>query len=329
MRGGCENLSDRAWEQDAPRVSVIVPAYGVAHLLGQALASLQAQQMPDWEAIVIDDGAPDDVAAAFAPFAGDRRFRLLQTDNGGLACARNRAIREARAPFVALLDGDDQYEPAYLERMLAMIEVDPGLGFVGCDAIVFGLEEPPGRRRSERYPMSGPVSLARVLSRDINIFVAAIIRREALDQVGGFDGRLRAVEDLDLWIRLLSAGWRAVIVPQALARYRRRPGSLSSDTRSMLEATCHVYEKACEALRARPERAVAEHMLGVYRQQLRWAEGEARILAGDVSGGLSLLNDADGRSLRWRLALAVMRRAPSLSVFMVRIRSRLPGPSLF
>ena len=51
-----------------PRVAVIVPAYGVAHLLGEALASLQAQSLAAWECVVIDDGAPDDVAAAVAPF---------------------------------------------------------------------------------------------------------------------------------------------------------------------------------------------------------------------------------------------------------------------
>ena len=50
----------------APRVAVIVPAYGVAHLLGEALDSLLGQTMPDWECVVIDDGAPDDVARAVA-----------------------------------------------------------------------------------------------------------------------------------------------------------------------------------------------------------------------------------------------------------------------
>ena len=54
-----------------PRVAVIVPAYGVAHLLGEALASLQAQILAEWECVVIDDGAPDDVAAAVAPYLAD------------------------------------------------------------------------------------------------------------------------------------------------------------------------------------------------------------------------------------------------------------------
>jgi cellulose synthase/poly-beta-1,6-N-acetylglucosamine synthase-like glycosyltransferase len=311
-------------QDSRPSVSVIVPAYGVAHLLGEALVSLLAQSRPDWEAIVIDDGAPDDVAAAFAPFAGDRRFRLLRTDNQGLATARNRAIGAARAPFVALLDGDDRYMPDYLEQMLAEIHADPGLGFVSCDAAGFGAGGRAGSLQSELYPMSGPVSLERVLSREINIFVAAIIRRTALEEVGGFDGRLRAVEDLDLWIRLLSAGWRGKVLTQVLASYRRRPGSLSTDARPMLAATCEVYEKASFALQERPEGEVAKEMLGGVRQRLRWVEGEEKILRGDVSAGLLLLSDGEQRSPRWRLALALMRRAPGLAVLLVRLRTRLP-----
>ena len=81
----------------APRVAVIVPAYGVAHLLGEALDSLLGQTMPDWECVVIDDGAPDDVARAVAPYLADPRIRFLATDNGGVATARNRGARQATA----------------------------------------------------------------------------------------------------------------------------------------------------------------------------------------------------------------------------------------
>jgi glycosyltransferase involved in cell wall biosynthesis len=304
-------------------VSVIVPAYGVAHLLGDALASLQAQHFQDWEAIVIDDGAPDDVASAFERFADDKRFRLLRTDNQGLATARNRAIAASRAPFIALLDGDDLYEPAYLERMLAAIEADPNLGFASCDALIFGPGEQAQRRYSSRYPMAGPVSLERVLNREINIFVAAIIRRAALDQVGGFDGRLRSVEDLDLWIRLLAAGWSGAIVIEPLARYRRRSNSLSTDVRSMLVASCSVYRKASGAIEGRPEQAVAERVLASYEEELRWQDGKDWIRRGDFAAGLPLLAGAERRSPRWGVAIAIIRRAPRLAGLLLRLRAWL------
>ncbi|MGN6122987.1 MAG: glycosyltransferase family 2 protein, partial [Sphingomonas oligoaromativorans] len=160
-----------------PAVSVIVPAWGVAHLVGEALTSLQAQSFGDWEAIVIDDGAPDDVAGAVAPFvAADPRIRFLATGNGGLSAARNRAIAASRAPLIALLDGDDQYRPDYLERMVAAIRAAPDLGIISCDAIYSGQPSREGRRFSEYHGQAKPPTLAGLLDRSFNVFVAAIMR---------------------------------------------------------------------------------------------------------------------------------------------------------
>lgn len=309
----------------APRVSVLVPAYGVAAFLGEALASLQAQRMQDWEAVVVDDGSPDDVAAAFAPFASDRRLRLLMTDNRGVSTARNRAAAAARAPFLSLLDGDDQYAPDYLDRMLGAMEADPApgpaLGFVGCDATVFGARQRTGARYSDRYRIAGPISLERVLRRETCIFTAATLRRRAFDEVGGFDGALAAAEDLDLWIRLLAAGWSGAVLPQALVRYRRRPGSLSSSERRLLANSVVVYRKATVALEGRPQRAEAERQQAACEQGLRWLDGEALILAGDPAAALPLLDGAEQRSRRWRLVMPLLRRAPRLAAFLFRSRA--------
>ena len=309
-----------------PSVSVIVPGYGVAHLLGETLASLQAQVRCDWEAIVVDDGDPDDVARAFAPFSHDPRFRLLNTDNGGLAAARNRAIAVSRAPFVALLDGDDLYEPEYVGRMLKAIEADPGLGFVSCDATMFGARRYAGRLYSDDHPMAGPVTLERVLSREVAIVVAAIIRRSAFESVGGFDSRLRSVEDLDLWIRLLAAGWRGEVVRQPLVRYRRRRGSLSDQPLGMLASSCDVYRKAGAALRTRSEGCTAERMLAICSNELEWLKGQEAILRGDYKSGLALLRGAEQRSWRWRFALAIFRRAAWAAPLLLRLRAALPRP---
>jgi cellulose synthase/poly-beta-1,6-N-acetylglucosamine synthase-like glycosyltransferase len=309
-----------------PKVSVIVPAYGLAHYLPAALASLQAQTYGNWEAIVIDDGAPDDVAGAFAPFAVDGRFRLLQTDNRGLSTARNRAIAESTAPFVSLLDADDSYQPGYLACMLGAIEEDPLLGFVTSDALLVGPNERGDRRYFASSASTGPVTLERVLSRKVMINVACTIRRAALDEVGGFDQTLRAVEDLDLWIRLLAAGWNGAVEPQALVVQTRRPDSMSRQQRNMLVASCSVYRKAISALQGRPEGVVADTVLRTLEEQLRWLNGEDQILRGDIAAGLRLLAGAERRSVRWRVALALVRRAPLLAKLALRVRKWLPEP---
>ncbi len=312
--------------QSEPLISVIVPAYGVAHLLGEALSSLQAQSFADWEAIVVDDGAPDDVAGAWAPFASDSRIRLLLTDNGGVAIARNRAFAESRGRFIALLDGDDAYEPSYLATMIDAIRPHPEVGFVTCDAIYFGLADRAGRRFSAFHPQDGEVTLERIMRQEFNVFTACVMRREAIDSVGGYDTTLRSVEDLDLWIRLVAAGWRGLRVDQPLVHYRRRPGSLSFDTMGMLRASRQVWEKMIVALAGRPEEAVARSLLADIIKLQRWTNGENLIEAGEVARGLDLMRGTRTASLRWRMAMPLMRMFPKLAVPLLKIRAHLPEP---
>jgi glycosyltransferase involved in cell wall biosynthesis len=169
---------------NVPAISVIVPAYGVANLVGEALVSLQQQTFTDWEAIVIDDGAPDELIVAVGEFSADPRIRLLHTPHGGVSVARNHGIAAARAPLIALLDGDDTYEPDYLATMKAAIEAAPGIGFVSCDATFFGNSPLAGRAFSDQIAQVPPVTLDRVLRRAFNVFTAGIMLRGGFRPVG-------------------------------------------------------------------------------------------------------------------------------------------------
>jgi glycosyltransferase involved in cell wall biosynthesis len=308
----------------APAISIIIPAYGVAHLVGEALRSVQAQGFTDWEAIVVDDGAPDDVAGAVAVFAGDPRIRLLATDNRGVATARNRAISEARAPLIALLDGDDMFEPDYLATMVETLVADPRHGFATCDATFFGASR-VGRRFSEYMAQDLPISLERVLDRRFNVFTASLLHKAAFDSVGGYDATLRSGEDFDLWVRLLEAGWTAAYVPRPLVRYRRRMSSLSMDTAPMLRAVCRVYAGSAARLAGRPEAAVANAMRARTEEEIPVAEGEALIESGRVREGLAALRRAKvhRRSLNWRAAMAFMTLLPMLARPLLRYRDRI------
>ncbi|WP_323038220.1 glycosyltransferase family 2 protein [Gemmobacter sp.] len=116
----------------SPAVSVIVPVHDVAAHVGAAIASLRAQDMADFEAIVIDDGSTDGSGQlAEAAIGGDPRFRLIRQDNRGLSQARNAGLALARGAFIAFLDGDDRLAPQFLSRMLAAIKADGG-PWVAC-----------------------------------------------------------------------------------------------------------------------------------------------------------------------------------------------------
>jgi glycosyltransferase involved in cell wall biosynthesis len=302
--------------RDPPAVSVIVPAWGAAHLVGEALTSLIAQRFTDWEAVVVDDGGPA-VGDAVAPFAAaDPRIRFLSTPHGGVSAARNHAIAAARAPLVALLDGDDRYRPDYLEKMVAAIRADPALGFVTCDATFTGDTPRDGQRFSAYLPQAGEPTLEAVIARRFNIFIACIIRREAVSGAGGFDEGLRSSEDLDLWIRMLEGGWRAGLVPEPLVFYRRRAGSLSSATRRLRQDGIRMYEQAVARLAGRPEAlAAATTMIARLREEIAWSDGEDLVIEGRVADGLALLrrSGAERRSPRWRMMMPLFRLAPPLA----------------
>jgi glycosyltransferase involved in cell wall biosynthesis len=307
-----------------PAVSVIVPAWGVADLVGEALASLQAQRFRDWEAIVVDD---DDsaVAPAVAPYAqADPRIRFLHSPHGGVSAARNLALAVARAPLIALLDGDDLHMPGYLEKMVAAIAADPAQGMVTCDAIFTGQTTRAGQRFSDYAPQGEPRTLDAVIARRSNIFIASLIRREVLEAVGGFDTDLQAVEDLDLWIRIAERGWRIGLVAEPLVLYRRRAGSLSTSTLKLRRAAAAMYGKAAVRLSGRPEAATAAAMAATMREEAGWVEGEDLVIAGRVRDGIALLrrSHAERRSLRWRLMMPLFSAVPPIARPLLAWRRR-------
>lgn len=114
-----------------PIVTLIVPGYDVAPYAPEALASLQAQTMTNWRAILIDDASSDATAAIFDRAAAkDSRFQTVRLANrGGLGAARNLGLDRVETPFVGFLDADDILLPNALARLVAMLEVS-GSDFV-------------------------------------------------------------------------------------------------------------------------------------------------------------------------------------------------------
>lgn len=313
----CQRFGVLYWQKMSPlpAVSVIIPAWGVAHLVGEALVSLQSQGFEDWEAIVVDDGDPT-VEPAVAPYTeGDPRIRFVPSPRGGVSAARNHALKAARAPLIALLDGDDLYMPGYLERMVGAISADPALGLVTCDAIFTGQTTRAGRRFSDYSAQDGERSLDAIIARRFNIFIASIMRREVIETVGGFDEELVAAEDLDLWIRIAESGWPIGRVSDPLVLYRRRPGSLSTSTLKLRHAAAMMYDKAALRLAHRAEAATAAAMAAAMRDEAGWVEGEDLVIAGKTRDGLAMLrlSHAERRSPRWRMMMPIFSAMPPLA----------------
>jgi glycosyltransferase involved in cell wall biosynthesis len=126
-----------------PKISFLVPVHGTEDLLGRCLDSIRNQSLPQFECIVVDDGSPGDVVAAFQAAVGnDARFRLIRHDrNRGLYQARSTAARAARGLYFAPIDSDDYIHPRFAEVMFAEA-MTTGAEIVECQAVQF---TPDGR----------------------------------------------------------------------------------------------------------------------------------------------------------------------------------------
>lgn len=316
---------DNKTERSA-RVAVIVPAYGVAHLLGEALHSLQAQTFTDWECVVVDDGAPDDVAGAVAPFLDDPRICFLKTGNGGVGAARNRAIAHCNAPLLTLLDGDDRLRPGYLEHVVPALEADPDARLATCNALIFGAVPKERNCFAKKQGKADGVrgSLSDVLDRSFGVYIGSTFRRTDFEAVGGFDTTMSHAEDFDFWVRLLILGGHALYVNKVLAEYRVRGNSASAAAENMLKGAIRTYEKAIKALAAdAPEAGVAHRMIAEYERQLRFEQAIDRVIDGDSSAIVDLQTDrGPAQKTKWNFAFFVWRFMPALAGPMLSRRRK-------
>ncbi len=201
------------------KVSVIVPVLDVGPLLDEAMASLRAQTFTDFEVLLVDDGSSDSetlAALARAEAGGARLFRL---PHGGVTRARNHGIAQARGEYLCFFDADDRMLPQLLERTVSLLASRRELAFASFWVRLFGAEE---------WDWQPPACDLRALLCDCTVATAALVRRSAVQAVGGFDEAMeRGHEDWDLWLTLVESGHPGEIIPEVLFEYRRRPGSRS------------------------------------------------------------------------------------------------------
>jgi glycosyltransferase involved in cell wall biosynthesis len=188
-----------------PAISVILPVHNRADVLRRAIQSVVEQELEDWELIVVDDGSSDNSAWVPESFR-DKRIRVVQLDrNRGGNVARNRGIREAKAPLIAFLDSDDRYLPSKLAFVTAEFERRPDLDLL-VDSFI--KVQPPGSRHAEvvrRNPVISDRDEFRtaLFTRQLWKATPAItVKREIALEAGLFDESLRRLQDFDFLIRV-------------------------------------------------------------------------------------------------------------------------------
>ena len=266
-----------------PLVSVVIPAWNVATFIGAAIDSVLTQTWQERELIVVNDGSPDslDLDRVVTRYAGRPNFTYVVQSNGGPSAARNAGIRAARGEFVAFLDGDDWWEPAYLTAQMACFEADPSLDLVFCDARLVGESPQAGQTYMDTAPSHGPVTLESLITLDTNIpTTCTVARREAVIDAGLFDPAIRRCEDFDLWFRMALAGARMTYHRMVLAAHRIHPTSAAADGVAMFESQIRVYRKCAALLPDRhPAAAQLERQIRRAQADLALAEGKRQLMA--------------------------------------------------
>lgn len=208
---------------EAPLVSVVIPCYSVpADHFRQAIDSVIAQSIGDWEAIVVDDGGSEFDLAAMVRSVGDARIRVVKhSRNRGLGAARNSGFRNARGFLVAMLDADDRLHPDYLQIMTGAIRDARATAWVWPDIETIG--DKPGEWRFPDPPV--PLCPAHMNYRGGSSLVPATL----WEAVGGFveDPLLAGLEDLDFWLGALEMGAHPIYVHELLYQWRVSSDSMT------------------------------------------------------------------------------------------------------
>jgi glycosyltransferase involved in cell wall biosynthesis len=217
-------------------VSIVIPCHNHAKFLGDAIRSIEAGRRTT-EVIVVDDGSTDGswkVAALFG-------VACVRQPNQGLAAARNAGLARAAGRYVIFLDADDRLLPNAIDCGARALDERPACAMAFGRSVMIGSD-------GQQLPTTFPAPIERdhqaaLLRRNmIWMPAAAIFRRDALAELGGFAAGFDAAADYELYLRLTER-WPAHDHGTLVAEYRRHAGNMSGNASRMLRETLTVMRR--------------------------------------------------------------------------------------
>lgn len=261
-------------------VSIVVLCHDYGRFLPEAIESALAQDHPEVEVIVVDDGSTDDSLQVARRY--EDHVRVLTQENAGLARTCNRGAGEASGDLFLFLSADDRLDRSYVSELLRALERRPDASFAYCSAQLFGAEE--------GVMPSRPFSALSLIRGRNYVNGSALTRRAAYLEAGGYPEDLPegAFDDWDFWLTMLDRGHHGTYVSKPLLHWRRHEtGSKDPSSRGTAEVErARIRERhrglcrRASGLRATLaygfDRAVglADRLLGISRvtRLLDWAE---------------------------------------------------------
>jgi len=232
---GFRDLEPAQWAK-SQRVSVIMPVFNAEKTLARAVASVQAQDYPDWELLLIEDGSRDrsaEICAGLA-VADPRILYLQQPQNSGAAAARNAGMARAHGRYLAFLDADDEWLPQKLSSQLQFMRLQEApFSYTGF------WRQHGGLRRQVRVP--GSVDRRQLLKGNVIGCLTVLYDRAHFGTVEM--PLLRMRQDFALWLKLLEQGGQAHGLDQPLAVHHVQSNSLSAPRGRAMAATWQMYRQ--------------------------------------------------------------------------------------
>lgn len=210
-----------------PSHSIIIPCFNAAHFLPDALASIDAQNLPDPEIIIVDDASEDTIEDAISAYATHPIEVIRLAKNSGPSAARNVGIKRAKADYLLFLDADDVWTPDWVMPMHAHFRDNDELGVV-MGQLEFG-QFVDGKWAPD-LEQSHPFLIA-----------SALYHKRAFDQVGLFDESLRFAEDGDWYLRLVDSSLAYKQVPNIILHYRQHDTN-STRTESLKVRNSYMFQ---------------------------------------------------------------------------------------
>lgn len=289
-----------------PAVSVIMPTYNGAALLGETIASLQAQSFTDFEVLVIDDCSTDDTRAILRTIT-DTRFRITESaSNQGPVRARNAVAAMARGRYIAGLDQDDLCHPDRLGRQVAYLDAHPDTVVLGTGAAFLddGVISP-----AVRTTHSSPALIEWLLLIENPLVWSSVMVRASAASTPFTDPDRLYAEDFDLYHRMARQG-RIARLDDPLVTYRRHAGGASQRyTETMRRNAAAVLAEAYRPVFATDAPDMAQLVIHHMMAQIPVPDGRTLLLLGDALARLQTdffarcdVDAEDRKLIRWETA---------------------------
>ena len=222
-------------------ISVIIPVYNGEKTIKETILSVLNQTFEDWELIIINDGSTDSTIEIITQIQ-DNRIRVFNFENAGLARSRNRGIDHSQGEFISFLDADDLWTTDKLEAQFQTLQNNPKV-MVAYSWTDYIDQSSQFLHSGRHITINGNVYQHLLVNNFLENGSNPLIRKQALNQVGGFDSSINSVADWDMWLRL-AAGYQFVAVPLPQILYRVSARSMSSQIKNQERECLKVIEKA-------------------------------------------------------------------------------------